>query len=141
MGSYNTVSKNIITTNDIGVTIPSSLNGNVRYYNNTIVDNKITSDRYGVSIVGLVYNSVIKDNIIETNGSMGIHIEITDKNSNTELDNIVNGIIFNASAIVINDDNFYQFFDEDGYFVYKFEEDKSKVIFLTFLSNKNQFKC
>ncbi len=137
LGSYNTVSKNIITTNDIGVTIPSSLNGNVRYYNNTITDNKITSDRYGVSIVGLVYNSVIKDNIIETNGSMGIHIEITDKNSNTELDNIVNGIIFNASAIVINDDNFYQFFDEDGYFVYKFEEDKSKVIFLTFLSNKN----
>ena len=137
LGSYNTVSKNIITTNNIGVTIPSSLNGKVRYYNNTITDNKITSESYGISIVGLVYNSVIKDNIIETNRSIGINIEITDKESNTQLDNIVNGVIFNASAIIINDDNFYQFFDEDGYLVYKFEEGKSKVIFLTFLSNKN----
>ena len=137
LGSYNTVSKNIITTNNIGLTIPSALNSKVRYYNNTITDNKITSESYGVSIVGLVYNSVIKDNIIETNKSVGINIEITDKKSNTELDNIVNGIIFNASAIVINDDNFHQFFDEDGYFIYKFEEDKSRVIFLTFLTNKN----
>ena len=137
LGSYNTVSKNIITTNNIGVTIPSSLNGNVRYYNNTITDNKITSESYGVSIIGLVYNSVIKDNIIETNMSIGINIEITDKHSNTELDNIVNGVIFNSTAIIINDENFYQFFDEDGYFVYKFDEGKSKVIFLTFLTNKN----
>ena len=137
LGSYNTVSKNIITTNNIGVTIPSTLNGNVRYYNNTITDNKITSDSYGISITGLVYNSIIKDNVIETNGSMGINIQITDKESNTQLDNIVNGVIQNSTAIIINDDNFYQFFDEDGYFIYKFEEDKSKVIFLTFLSNKN----
>ena len=137
LGSYNTVSKNIITTNNIGVTIPSTLNGKVRYYNNTIIDNKITSESYGVSIVGLVYNSVIKDNIIETNSTMGIYIEITDKESNTELDNIVNGVIYKASSIIINDDNFYQFFDNEGYFIYKFEEDKSKVIFLTFLNNKN----
>ncbi len=137
LGSYNTVSKNIITTNNIGVTIPSSLNGNVRYYNNTITDNKITSESYGISITGLVYNSIIKDNIIETNGSMGINIQITDKESNTELDNIVNGVILNSTSIIINDDNYNLFFDEDGYFIYKFDEDKSKVIFLTFLTNKN----
>lgn len=137
LGSYNTVSNNIITTNNIGVTIPSTLDGKVRYYNNTITDNKITSESYGISIEGLVYNSIIKNNIIETNRSTGINIQITDKQSNTELDNIVNGVILNSTSLVINDDNFYQFFDKDGYFVYKFDEGKSKVIFLTFLTNKN----
>ena len=137
LGSYNTVSKNIITTNSIGVAIPSAINSNVRYYNNTITDNRITSESYGISIEGLVYNSIIKNNIIETNMTVGINIQITDKKSNTELDNIVNGVILNATSIIINDNNFHQFFDEEGYFVYEFEEDTPKVIFLTFLTNKN----
>ncbi len=137
LGSYNTVSKNIITTSSIGIAIPSTVNSNVRYYNNTLTDNRITSESYGISIEGLVYNSIIKDNIIETNRSEGINIQITDKESNTELDNIVNGVIIKSTALIINDDNFNQFFDEDGYFSYKFEEDKPKVIFLTFLTNKN----
>ena len=94
--------------------IPSAINSNVRYYNNTITDNRITSDSFGISIEGLVYNSIIKNNIIETNMTVGINIQITDKKSNTELDNIVNGVILNATSIIINENNFHQFFDEEG---------------------------
>lgn len=136
LGNNNTVKENIVTTHAIGISIPAA-STKQRYYNNSIIDNKITSERYGISIEGLVYNSVIKGNVIETNSSEGIHIDITDELSNTELDNIVNGVILKSSAVIINDDNFNQYFDENGYFNYKLIENQSSVIFLTFLTNKN----
>ena len=137
LGSYSFVDGNIIKTNSIGVEIPAASTGK-RYYNNTITNNKITSESYGISIVGLVYNTVITDNVIETN-STGINLEITDRKSNTELDNMVNGVILNSTAIVVDDSNFYEYFDEYGYLTYEFPEGKSKIILLTFLTNKNIF--
>ena len=137
LGDFNILDGNIINTKSIGVAIPATSTGK-RYYNNTIINNKIVSESYGISIVGLVYNSVITDNIIETN-STGINLEITDRKSNTELDNMVNGVILNSTAIVVNDNNFYQYFDEYGYLTYEFPEGKTKIIILTFLTNKNIF--
>lgn len=138
LGSFNFIDNNIVTTNNVGIAIPSSSTSS-RYYNNTITNNKITSESNGISITGLVYNTVITDNIIETNSTEGIYIEVTDAKSNTQLDNMVNGIILNSTAIIVNDDNFYEYFDKNGHLTYEFEENKSKVIFLTFLTNKNLF--
>ncbi len=138
LGSFNIVNDNIVNTKNVGVAIPAASTGK-RYYNNTIINNKITSERYGISIMGLVYNSVITDNVIETNSTSGINLEITDRKSNTELDNMVNGVILNSTAIVVDDNNFYQYFDEYGYLTYEFPEGKSKIIILTFLTNKNIF--
>ena len=137
LGSYNVVDNNIINTKSIGVSIPGSLSKNQRYYNNSIINNKITSDNHAISIVGLVYNTKIMDNVIETNSSLGVYIEITDRSSNTESDNIVNGVILNSTAIVVNDDNFYQYFDDEGYLTYDFDGNRAKIIFFTFLTNKN----
>ncbi len=138
LGNFNTLNSNIINTKSVGVSIPAASTGK-RYYNNTIINNRITSESYGVSIEGLVYNSVITDNVIETNATNGINLEITDRLSNTELDNMVNGIILNSTAIVVNDSNFHQYFDEYGYLTYQFPEGKTKIIILTFLTNKNIF--
>ena len=135
MGSYDVIDNNIVNTKSIGIAIPGSTNGGSRYYNDTITNNRITSESYGISVNGLVYNTVITDNIIETNSSKGINIEITDEKSNTQLDNTINGIILNATSLIINDDNFYQYFDEEGYFNYHFlelsvsKQDKEKGLF------------
>ena len=139
LGSYDIIDNNIINTKNMGITIPGSTTGSSRYYNNTITNNRITSENYGISVEGLVYNTVITDNIIETNYTDGINVEVTDPLSNTQLDNMVNGIILNSTAIVVNDGNFYEYFDENGYLTYEFPENKTKVIFLTFLTNKNLF--
>ena len=104
LGSFNKVDNNIITTNSKGVSIPAKGNG-MRYYNNTISRNTITSDSCGIYVTGLVYNTVIVDNVIETNSSVGIYKDITDEVSNTKEDNMVNGIILKSTAIVINDTN------------------------------------
>ena len=136
LGSNNKVDNNIITTNAIGVSIPAKGNG-IRYYNNTISRNIITSDSYGVYIAGLVYNTVIVDNVIETNGTMGIYKDITDELSTIEEDNMVNGVIMKSTAVIINDTNYYDFFDGDGNLVYEFPQGKTKVLILTFLTNKN----
>lgn len=136
LGNYNTVDGNIVTTNNIGIGIISSSTG-LRYYNNSIINNKITSESYGISVEGLVYNTVIVDNVIETNSSVGINLKITDELSNTQLDNVVNGVILDSTALVIDDSNFYQYFDNTGRLMYDFADKKSKVIFLTFLTNKN----
>lgn len=138
LGNYNVVSDNIVNTKSVGVSIPAASTGK-RYYNNTIVNNRITSESYGISIVGLVYNSVLRDNVIETNSTPGINLDITDRKSNTELDNMVNGVILNSTAIVVDDSNFNQYFDEYGYLTYEFPEGRSKVIIMTFLTNKNLF--
>ena len=136
MGSNNKVDNNIITTNARGVSIPAKGNG-IRYYNNTISRNTITSDSYGVYIAGLVYNTVIVDNVIETNSSVGIYKDITDELSTREEDNMVNGVILKSTAVIINDTNYYDFFDKDGNLMYEFPEGKTKVLILTFLTNKN----
>ena len=136
LGSNNKVDNNIITTNAKGVSIPAKGNG-LRYYNNTISRNTITSDSYGVYIAGLIYNTAIVDNVIETNSSVGIYKDITDELSTREEDNMVNGIILKSTAVIINDTNYYDFFDKDGNLVYEFPEGKTKVLILTFLTNKN----
>ena len=136
LGSNNKVDNNIITTNARGVSIPAKGNG-IRYYNNTISRNTITSDSYGVYIAGLVYNTVIVDNVIETNSSVGIYKDITDELSTREEDNMVNGVILKSTAVIINDTNYYDFFDKDGNLIYEFPEGKTKVLILTFLTNKN----
>ena len=136
MGSFNNVDYNIVTTNNIGIAIPAQSSG-LRYYSNKITQNRIISDSYGISITGLVYNTTMLDNIIETNASVGIFKQITDEISNTEEDNIVNGVILNSTAIVINDDNFNKYFTSEGYLKYELGVNRNKVIILTFLSNKN----
>ena len=136
LGSFSKVDNNIITTNSKGVSIPAKGNG-MRYYNNTISRNTITSDSCGIYVTGLVYNTVMVDNVIETNSSVGIYKDITDEVSNIEEDNMVNGVILKSTAIIINDTNYYNYFDKNGDLVYKFPENKTKVIILTFLTNKN----
>ncbi|WP_405294408.1 right-handed parallel beta-helix repeat-containing protein [Methanobrevibacter sp.] len=134
LGSSNFVEDNVITTNKYGIAIPSKSHDN-RYYNNTIVQNRITSDSYGIYITGLVYNTTIRDNVIITNASVGIFKEITDEQSNTEEDNEINGVILNSTAIVIDDNNFYRYFDDDGNFKHDLKD--NRVVILTFLTNKN----
>ena len=105
VGSSNSVNDNVITTNNYGISIPAGSVGK-GYFNNSITSNRITSDGYGVYITGLVYNTTIKDNSITTNASTGIFKQITDEASNTEEDNIVNGVILKSTAIVIDDANY-----------------------------------
>ncbi|MBQ9026729.1 MAG: right-handed parallel beta-helix repeat-containing protein, partial [Methanobrevibacter sp.] len=135
LASNMVLDNNIIVTNSRGVSI--STTGLNRYYNSTISNNKITSDSYGIYIEGLVYNTTISSNIIETNASSGIFKDISDEESDSNSDNIINGIIHDSTALIIDDDNFYDYFDENGYFDYEFEKGKSNTVFLTFISNKN----
>ena len=126
---------NIIITNSKGVSISTSdVN---RYYNNTISNNKITSDNYGIYLSGLVYNTTISSNIIETNASTGVFKDISDEESDNNYDNIINGVVYDSTAIVVDDGNFYEYFDENGCFNYTFEKGKHHTVFLTFISNKN----
>ncbi len=136
LGNGNEVDNNIIITNARGVSIPAKDNG-IRYYNNTISRNTITSDSHGVYIAGLVYRTTIIDNVIETNSSVGIYKDITDELSNIEQDNMINGVILKSTAIVVNDSNYYDYFDRNGVLTYTFPEGKTKVMILTFLTNKN----
>ena len=54
--------------------------------------------------------------------------------SNNESDNMVNGVIYDSTALVVNDDNFHKYFDENGYLNYTFDANKTKVIFFTLLA-------
>ena len=137
LGNENTIDRNIIVTNARGISITTS--GLNRYYNNTISNNKITSDSYGIYLKGLVYYTTITSNVIETNASVGIYKEITDAVADDDSDNMINGVIYDATALVINDDNFYDYFDENGYLNYTFKENRTKSIFFTFISNKDIF--
>lgn len=137
LGNNNTIDNNIVITNSKGISITTS-NSN-RYYNNTISNNKITSDNYGIYLKGLVYYTTISGNVIETNASVGIYKDTTDAIADTDLDNMVNGVIYDATALTINDDNYYDYFDEEGYLNYTFKGNTTKTIFFTFLSNKNIF--
>lgn len=138
IGSNNTISNNMIDTYAVGISISSTSNV-IRYYDNHILNNVIRSESYGISIKGLVYRTKLLGNVIETNATIGIYKEITDELSNNESDNMVNGVIYDSTALVVNDDNFHKYFDENGYLNYTFDANKTKVIFFTFLSNKNVF--
>ena len=134
VGSSNSIKDNVIVTNKYGISIPTESSGNM-YFNNSLTSNRITSDDYGIYITGLVYNTTIKDNSITTNASTGIFKQITDEQSNTEEDNVVNGVILKSTAIVIDDDNYDDYFD--GYGNFKYDLGDNRVIILTFLTNKN----
>ena len=51
--------------------------------------------------------------------------------------NYINGIITDPTAITVNNTNFYDYFDENGYLNFTFKEGVNGVIFLSYLSNKN----
>ena len=128
------IHNNIIITNSKGISITTE--GSNRYYYNTISYNKISSNDYGIFLKGLVYNTTISSNIIETNASSGIYREITDEASDYNHDNMINGIIYDSTSLIINDTNFNDYFDNNC-FNYTFAEDEPNTVFLTFLSNKN----
>lgn len=140
LGNNHNISDNVINTKMFGI---SSINKNfdIRYHNNTILGNTIYSDSYGIYIEGYIYSTLIKNNVIETNQSIGIYKNIKDtieyKDKGINEDNMINGVIYDTEALIINDDNFYEYFDENGYLNYTFKEGANKFIFFTFLSNKN----
>lgn len=141
-GNNSYVSNNIIHTKANGI---SSIRKQEKYkaYNNTIRSNKIYSDKYGVYIEGYVYNTTIKDNYIETNESDAFHIDmyttLEDRNPGQIADNTINGIIKDTEILVIDDSNFYDYFDSDGYLKYDFKTGSQKILFLSFLTNKNLY--
>lgn len=137
LGSYNVIDNNIIDTKSTGISI--SYDYVARYYNNTISNNIIRSDSYGIFIKGYVYYSTISNNVIETNATIGIYKEITDEIADDDSDNMINGVIYDATALIVNDDNFYNYFDENGYLNYTFKSNKTHVIFFTFLTNKDVY--
>ncbi len=104
-------------------------------YFNTIVNNIIVSISYGIFLNGNVYNTTIKDNQITTNETLGIVKNITDNFGDDSTDNTVNGVITDFTGIIINDQNFYSYFDEEGYF--KLNTSAENFVFiLTYLTNK-----
>lgn len=133
-GSNNTIQDNAISSNVKGIEIRSP---SKRISNNSIIANRINSDDYGIYINGLIYNSRIGNNIIVTNASEGIYRKVSDEISDELFDNIINGIITDPTAITVNNTNFYDYFDENGYLNFTFKEGVNGVIFLSYLSNKN----
>ncbi len=138
------ISNNFISTFAKGISIISERlsDGTIfKYYNNSIVSNTILSDDYAVYIEGYVYNTLVDDNIIETNQSEGFYVHViktlADKNSGNFTDNTINGVIENTETLIINDTNFYDYFDENGYLQYSFKQNAKKTLFFTFLSNKD----
>ena len=133
------VTNNFISTKDRGIVLTASKN--FKNYNNSITNNRIDSERYAVYISGYVYNTLISDNLVQTNSSEAFYIKIeetfTDRNPGKILDNTVNGVIEDTDTIIIDDNNFYDYFDEDGYLTYEFNMTQKRMLFLTFLSNKN----
>lgn len=124
---------NKIKTNSYGIYLVSP---DERIYFNFIVNNTITSTLYGIYLEGLIYNTTISGNIIHTNASQGIYKDITDDFGDDNSDNTINDIIYDSTAIVVDDSNFYNYFDKDGNFKFKsFKNDA--VIILTHLNGKN----
>lgn len=130
------------TLKSFGKGIVSKVNReNEKIYNNTIVNNVILTDDYAVYIEGFVFNTTIMDNIIETNQSEAFYINIQDtmedRQHGSVTDNNINGVIENTETLIIDDSNFYDYFDEDGYLTYDFEPNAKRIIFFTFLTNKD----
>ena len=111
--------------------------------NNTIIYNKIYSESYAIYIQGYVYNTTVNNNYIETNQNDAFYIDVYPKLENNNpgkiSDNTVNGVIKDTEILIINDTNFYDYFDEKGYLKYDFKDNSQKFLFLTFLSNKNLY--
>lgn len=141
-GNNSHVSNNIIHTKANGI---SSIRHQEKYkaYNNTITSNRIYSEKYGVYIEGYVYNTTISDNYIETNASNAFYIDmymtLEDRNPGQIADNTINGVIKDTEILVIDDSNFYDYFDEEGYLKYNFKSDSQRILFLTFLTNKDLY--
>jgi parallel beta-helix repeat protein len=127
------IANNKIKTGAYGIHIKTS--GNQKIYFNTIANNTIVSKLYGIFLQGNIYNTTIYGNKISTNASVGIFKDTTDSFGDNDFDNIVNDIITDSTGILINDDNFYTYFDSNGYFKLN-AADKNIVLFLTHLSNK-----
>lgn len=133
-GSLNNITDNIIDSKKMGIEIRSP---SIRIYNSSIMGNRINSESYGIYIYGLVYNSRIGNNIIETNASEGIYRKVSDELGDNLFDNIINGVITDPTAITVNNSNYYDYFDENGYLNFTFKEGANGVIFFSYLSNKN----
>ena len=152
LSSNNTITDNIIISDLYGVYIDAE--SSVRYYdrsvtpttyritynqgdiiNNLISGNIIDSDSYGVYLRGTVYNTTITDNNMTTKESTGILIDITDPFSNTILNNIVNGQFINYTGVILSDDTFDIYFDENGTFKFS-DVDKSVLLLITYLTDK-----
>ena len=112
-----------------------------KVYNTTITKNNIFTDDYAVYIDGYVFNTTISDNIVETNQSEAFYIHVVetpdDRQDGSVTDNNVNGVIENTQTLIIDDSNFYDYFDENGYLTYEFEPNAKRIIFFTFLTNKD----
>ena len=151
LSSNNTISDNIINSDLYGVYIDAKSSG--RYYNraitgnnymlpfnqdkifnNKIFNNVFNTESYGVYLLGTVYNTTISKNNMTTK-DIGILIDITNPFSNYIVDNIINDEYVNYTGIIISNDNFNTYFNENGTF--KFNDADSRVILLiTYLTNK-----
>ncbi|WP_406536927.1 hypothetical protein [Methanobrevibacter sp.] len=142
--SSNRILNNKISTFGKGVSIVGEKNsdGTInKVYNNSIIGNTILSDDYAVYVKGYVYDTLVYDNVIETNQSEAFYVEIKrtleDKNSGNFTENTINGVIENTETLIIDDSNFYDYFDENGYLTYEFKPFSKKILFFTFLTNKD----
>ena len=143
IGADNVIaSKNVIHTKSCGFNLQSD-SELFKFQNNVIINNKIYSDDYAVYIRGYVYNTTIGDNYIETNQSEAFYIDmfqtLEDNNPGKIEDNTVNGVIKDTEILIIDDINFYEYFDEEGYLKYDFKDNSQRILFLRFLSNKNLY--
>lgn len=152
LSSNNTITNNRISSDLHGVYIDSE--SPIRYYSrdimstyymkpydqgkicdNNISNNVIDSDSFAVHLWGTVYNTTISDNNMTTKESTAILIDITNPFSNTILNNIINGQFINYTGVILNDDTFDIYFDENGTF--KFSNSNQNVLLLiTYLSDK-----
>ena len=152
LSSNNTILDNKISSDLYGVYIDSE--SSIRYYsrgilginymshydqgeiyNNVISNNIIDSDSYCVYLWGTIYNTTITDNNMATKESTGILMDVTDPFSNTILNNIVNDQFINYTGIILSDDTFDVYFDENGTFKFS-DVDKSILLAITYLTDK-----
>ncbi|KZX14493.1 hypothetical protein MBCUT_20650 [Methanobrevibacter cuticularis] len=131
--SYAIINNNNIRSGSYGIYIKTS--SRQSFYFNNIIYNSIVSNDYGIFLQGTIYNTTIVGNKIGTNASLGIFKDITDPFGDNISDNEVNDLIEDSTGIVINDNNFYNYFDKNGYFKLGIL-DESIVIILTHLTNK-----
>lgn len=136
VGNNTTISNNFISTKSGGIVLST----NSYFYDNSIIGNVIKSDDYGIYVGGFVFNTVVQYNDVESNQSEGIYFNPIGPPGSVlgnVTENTVNGVIENTETLIINDTNFYDYFDNTGYLNYEFKPNSRKMIFFTFLTNKN----